>query len=158
MLLTLYADDTVLFASSKENLQKCLDGLKQYCDKWKLEVNANKTKIIVFSKGKPPTGNFNFKIGDSNIEVVNFLKYLGVTCAYDVFFKNNVNELITNANRSIFGLIKKPEKAASHWIFNLIYLIRLYYHLFFMAVKYRGIVILKLWKNCTFNFVNIFLN
>ncbi len=28
------------------------------------------------------------------------------------FFKNNVNELITNANRSIFGLIKKARKGS----------------------------------------------
>ena len=70
ILITLYADDTVLLANSKENLQKCLDGLKHYCEKWKLEVNANKTKIIIFSKGRPLTGNYNFMLGDSKIEVV----------------------------------------------------------------------------------------
>ena len=53
LLITLYADDTVLFASSKDNLQKCLDGLNEYCNKWKLKVNADKTKIIIFSNGKP---------------------------------------------------------------------------------------------------------
>ena len=86
LLITLYADDTVLFASSKEGLQKCLDGLKQYCDKWKLEVNADKTKVVIFSKGKPPAGNHNFMIGDSNIEIVKSFKYLGVTFTYNVFF------------------------------------------------------------------------
>ena len=79
MLIILYADDTVLFANSKENLQKCLNGLKHYCDKWKLEINASKTKIIIFSKGKPQLQNHNFKIGDEIIEVVKDFKYLGVT-------------------------------------------------------------------------------
>ena len=110
LLITLYADDTVLFASSKEDLQKCLDGLKQYCDKWKLEVNASKTKIVIFSKGKPPTGNHNFMIGNSSIEVVKSFKYLGVTFTYNGCFKNNVDELITNGNRAIFSLIKKARR------------------------------------------------
>ena len=59
LLIIMYADDTVLFASSKENLQKCLDGLKLYCDKWKLQINADKTKVMIFSKKKPKTGNMN---------------------------------------------------------------------------------------------------
>ena len=33
LIIIMYADDTVLFASSKENLQKCLDGLNLYCNK-----------------------------------------------------------------------------------------------------------------------------
>merc|ERR1739840_92558 len=52
LLIIMYADDTVLFANSIENLQRCLNGLKQYCDKWKLQVNVDKTKIIIFSKKK----------------------------------------------------------------------------------------------------------
>ena len=48
ILIILYADDTVLFANSKENLQKCLNALKEYCDKWKLKINADKTKIMIF--------------------------------------------------------------------------------------------------------------
>ena len=38
LLIILYADDTVLFANSKQNLQKCLNGLEQYCDKWDLLI------------------------------------------------------------------------------------------------------------------------
>ena len=64
----MYADDTVLFANSKENLQICLDGLKEYCDKWKLQVNADKTKIMIFSKQKVYTENI-FTIGDREIGV-----------------------------------------------------------------------------------------
>ena len=42
----MYADDTVLFANSKQNLQKCLNGLEQYCEKWKLKINTDKTISI----------------------------------------------------------------------------------------------------------------
>ena len=33
ILVIMYADDTVLFANTKEGLQKCLNALKCYCDK-----------------------------------------------------------------------------------------------------------------------------
>ena len=41
----MYADDLVLMSVSKEGLQKCLDDLQIYCNKWKLKVNTQKTKI-----------------------------------------------------------------------------------------------------------------
>ena len=45
----LYADDTVIFAESPEQLQAALNGLFLYCKTWKLTVNPTKTKIVVFS-------------------------------------------------------------------------------------------------------------
>ena len=50
MLLLMYADDTVLFASNKKDLQKSLDAYSRYCSIWKLNVNVSKTKIICFGR------------------------------------------------------------------------------------------------------------
>ena len=110
LLIILYADDTVLFANSKQNLQKCLNGLEQYCEKWKLKINTDKTKIVIFSQGKPQIANHNFKIGDKSIEVVKNFKYLGVTFACNGSFVNNINELKKQGNRAIFSVIKKSRK------------------------------------------------
>ena len=52
LYILLYADDTVIFAESHEELQTSLDTMQLYCDTWKLQVNTSKTKIVVFSKGK----------------------------------------------------------------------------------------------------------
>ena len=38
LFLLLYADDIIIFSESAEGLQKGLDILKDYCDKWKLIV------------------------------------------------------------------------------------------------------------------------
>ena len=46
----LYADDIILLSESAKGLQKSLDILKTYCDKWNLKVNIGKTKVIVFNK------------------------------------------------------------------------------------------------------------
>ena len=43
MFILLYADDTVILSDSAENLQVALDKLCEFCRKWSLTVNANKT-------------------------------------------------------------------------------------------------------------------
>ena len=48
LFLILHADDIVIFANSKEELQLSLNGLYEYCQRWKRMVNINKTKVIVF--------------------------------------------------------------------------------------------------------------
>ena len=48
LLLLLYADDIVLFGNTPEELQKSLDILEEYCDRWRLTVNTSKTKILIF--------------------------------------------------------------------------------------------------------------
>ena len=50
--LLLYADDTVLLADNQTNLQNALKCLADYCDDWKLDVNTEKTNIVIFSKQK----------------------------------------------------------------------------------------------------------
>ena len=47
IFMLLYADD--IFS---EGLQQALDALFDYCDKWSLRVNVDKTRIVVFSKGR----------------------------------------------------------------------------------------------------------
>jgi len=46
IFLILYADDIVIFAESKYELQQSLDALLEYCNRWKLVVNNRKTKIM----------------------------------------------------------------------------------------------------------------
>jgi predicted HTH domain antitoxin len=52
IFVMLYADDTILLAESAEDLQVQLNGFGEYCDNWKMKVNVNKTKIMVFEFGK----------------------------------------------------------------------------------------------------------
>jgi len=44
LFLLLYADDIVIFADNAEELQKGLDVLHVYCQRWKLKINAQKRK------------------------------------------------------------------------------------------------------------------
>ena len=71
----LYADDTIILAKTACDLQKALDALSDYCKQWKMTVNASKTKIIIFSRGKIINKPL-FKIGIESIGVVDEYIYL----------------------------------------------------------------------------------
>ena len=76
--ILMYADDIVLFGKSPKDLQNALDSLAEYCNKWKLTVNTNKTKIMVFRNGGCLPNNLNFVYNNSIIEIVSKFCYLGV--------------------------------------------------------------------------------
>ena len=50
LYLLLFADDAVLFSETREGLQNHLNNLENYCRKWNLTVNVDKTKIELFRK------------------------------------------------------------------------------------------------------------
>ena len=79
LFLLLYADDIVIFAESSDDLQKGLDVLAEYCKRWQLTVNIQKTKVMVFRKGGNLERNISFKFEGENIEIVGKFVYLGIT-------------------------------------------------------------------------------
>ena len=46
--ILLYADDIVLVAPDSDRLQRMLNVVTEWCDRWKLSVNPAKTKIVHF--------------------------------------------------------------------------------------------------------------
>ena len=70
----MYADDTLLFATSKRQLQHSLNMYERYCRQWKLQVNVDKTKILIFGRKRRQT----FTLNNKQVEVIDKFKYLGV--------------------------------------------------------------------------------
>ena len=96
ILLLLYADDTIILAESAQKLQKAIDGMYQYCQHSKLEINMTKTKIIVFSRGK--IRNLpNITFGVIPLEVVYEYTYLVVTFNYNGTFGKAIKKLHNTA-------------------------------------------------------------
>ena len=70
--LLLFADDLVLLADNHTGLQKSLDILAEYCQKWHIQVNFVKTKVLVFSRSRSPgPQNYTFAINQSIVETTN---------------------------------------------------------------------------------------
>ena len=106
LYVLLYADDTVLLAESESDLQKALTAAQNYCEKWKLHVNLDKTKIVIFSKGKV-TKHCDFKFNGQLVEVVSEYLYLGVIFNYNGCFQKAIQRNIDKARRSMFSLLTK---------------------------------------------------
>lgn len=101
----LYADDIILLSNTESGLQKSLDLLSDFCSSWKLEVNNQKSKVIIFnSNGK--TYLNSFKINGTVIETVKSYCYLGITLKYT----GNINisaKLLMEKGRKAWFKIKK---------------------------------------------------
>ena len=70
--MSLFADDTKLFRriiseSDREILQKDLDNIAEWADKWKMEFNVGKCKIMHLGRLNP---GYSYSMGGSDLEVV----------------------------------------------------------------------------------------
>ncbi len=105
LFVLLYADDTVLFAESANDLQIALNIFSEYCEKWKLKVNISKTKVIFF-KGKSKS-QCNFKINSANLDVVSEFKYLGILFSNNGRFCKCFKTLYDQTSRAMYAVLRK---------------------------------------------------
>lgn len=70
-----YADDTVVFADSHEDLQALMDKITHHSSQYGLEVNVKKTKLMIVSKERITGGRL--LINQTAIERVDHYNYLG---------------------------------------------------------------------------------
>ena len=104
LFLLLYADDIVILADTAEELQNGFDILYEYCKKWRLKVNTNKTKVIIFRKSGILPRNLNFHFDGNDIEIVKSFNYLGVVFTQGGSFKELQSTIAGQAQKAIFKL------------------------------------------------------
>ena len=80
--LILYADDSTLISANREGLQDSLECLYDYCTKWGLFVNVDITKVVVFRKGGVLSHNDFWFYGDTKLEIIDVINYLGLNLSY----------------------------------------------------------------------------
>jgi endonuclease/exonuclease/phosphatase family metal-dependent hydrolase len=76
--ILLYADDMVVTAKNKKDLQKMMSAVQKFTHKWRLEVNAGKTEVVVFGVANSNTKDTKIKYGDAFLKVVTGYTYLGI--------------------------------------------------------------------------------
>ena len=105
LYLLLYADDIVIFFSeTSDGLQRGLNILSDYCEKWKLVVNTDKTKIVIFRKGGNLPRNLDFMFDGNIIEIVKKNVYLTITFTAGRSFNETHKTLSGQALKAIFKL------------------------------------------------------
>jgi hypothetical protein len=101
----LYADDIVLLSESKSGLQSSLNILGIYCSNWKLQVNVEKSKVLIFnSNGKTPVNEFSYN--NNIIQTVSTYYYLGVMLKCNGNFNVAVSLLMEKARKAYFKIKK----------------------------------------------------
>ena len=122
----LYADDLVLIAKDRKDLQSQLDALHKFSNSLKMEVNMDKTKVMLIQKQKSRAKskkNKTWKIGDKEIKECVSYKYLGVTIKSNGSFSIHIDIIKEKAHKAYFSLISKSKEwGGSSHVFFFIYL------------------------------------
>jgi hypothetical protein len=106
LFLLLYADDTVLFADNKLDLQNNLDAFSEYCKLWRLTVNISKTKVVIFG-GSKKDYKCCFTVNNEPIENAVDYKYLGVIFHKRKTFTSSRQYNIDQATKAMFFILKR---------------------------------------------------
>lgn len=103
------ADDTAFLASSKatstvvRRLQLASSKFTRYFHKWKVRVNATKSKAVLFTrkiaKRHRPTSRVT--VDGTEIDWSNNLVYLGMTLDKRLTFKDHITTVISKTDKSI---------------------------------------------------------
>ena len=101
----LYADDLVLLAESKEELQELLEGLSKFSKDKELTVNAKKSVVMIFNKaGRKTTDKLLYN--GQELEAVQTFTYLGVEISTNGSFSLGIKSLVTKAKKAMIPLFR----------------------------------------------------
>ena len=97
-----WADDLFILSQSHLGLQKFI---LEYARSWGLVVSMNKTRCVIFSKGKTKYENLTpFMYDHRVISYESFYKYLGVETTDNCKFRSANEERVLKARRAIFTI------------------------------------------------------
>ena len=104
--MLMYADDLVILSDTVFEMQAKIDLLYDFCSKWGLAINLNKTKVMVFRNGGYLKSIEKWNYGESNIEVTSYYAYLGMIFSSRLCWSQYLENLSLKALR-IVGVLRK---------------------------------------------------
>ena len=110
LFILLFADDVALLSTTPTGLQNQLDCLKTCCQEMKMEVNKDKTKIMVFRKGEFLAKHEKWFYNDTRLEVVNNYCYLGFNFTTKLSCKQGTDHLAAKGEKAVICLSKAFQK------------------------------------------------
>ena len=103
----MYADDVLILAEDEKGMQDLLNFVNAWCRKWHLKINFSKTNAKHFrNKGKNQS-NFEFKVGNQNVEYTSVYRYLGVHINDYLDFSGTADTLSKAGGRALGSVISK---------------------------------------------------
>ena len=96
---------TLIFRTDEVSFQNNLNAFFGYSQIWKLDINFDKIKILVF--GTRNDDRFNFKLGKNTIAICNDFKYLGVVFTKSKSFYKARKHNVDQARKALHLLYKR---------------------------------------------------
>lgn len=104
LFLLMYADDLVLFSETVDGLQGLLNSLHSYSKNWSLDVNIQKSKIVVFRKGGHVKSSERWFYNGTSIDVVDKFTYLGIVFNFNNKFNVAEKQLSDQGRKAAFSV------------------------------------------------------
>ena len=109
----LWADDLILAALDEKSLQKLLDVLSSFVERWELSINIAKTNIMVFNRASRILNcSYGFHLCGKQINPTKSYCYLGIVFSLNGSFKTAIDHLSCKALRSYFSIKRMVDTRA----------------------------------------------
>ena len=102
----LFADDCALNATTKANMQNCVNKFSVACDNFGLTINIKETKVMHQPVPGKPYVEPNITIKGRRMKVVEKFTYLGSTHSKSIVKDDKVNTRLVKAS-SVFGRLNR---------------------------------------------------
>lgn len=107
MIVMLFADDLVIVDKTIPGLQEKLNLLADYCEKWGVIVNSDKTKVMAFrpSGRTKPKEKWTYLKG--KLETVRIFEYLGINLCNTNSFNSMIKDRVDKGKRAMSAVFGK---------------------------------------------------
>ena len=86
-------------------LQSDLDTLQTWENKWDMEFNPSKCKVLQITRARKPIPTKYF-LHNQELEATNCARYLGVDLSNNLSFNNHVDRICNSANKTL-GFLRR---------------------------------------------------
>ena len=99
-----------MLSESREDLPSGLNHLSNYCERWKLILNRDKTKIVLFRSGGKLGNRDKWYYKDAKLEIVTRFTYLGVVCSQNGSSSKTQQTLARQGQKAVFSMFRMTNK------------------------------------------------
>lgn len=148
-----FADDICLMVSGNlgfdslfDRMNKGMKIVQKWCESSGLKVNTEKTQLVMFTRTRFDYKNTKFQVtyGGKKIELVDKIKYLGITFDRKLTMNDHIDNTIAKANRALWAASAYSGNKWGPWphvlkyVYESIILARIFYGALFYWHKISG--------------------
>ena len=116
-----FADDIALLSPSRYGLQKLLNICSAYCDRFCLDFNIKKSKIMIIGKSTPSTDFAPLVLNNQPLDFVSQYKYLGVDLCAGKVLSFSPTSTIRSFHRAANAILYSKVKPSNNVLMKLLY-------------------------------------